>query len=824
MKFVNKSFSLVIASALTFLGVVTPGNAAYAAGELTMQPSAGLGWGTFSTDSFTTTTYFNGSGATDVTLAGLRYEVITKANVTISDQSALLFSGVPSGPGNKIVLSPTNPTSSGNLLHIGLGDQSSSAIVQLRVFVDANLDGDFNLGEWSDVHDISFTPVSKTPLVIDVTRPVSMDTSLAGKLDFTGVNPQQVQTHFALDVSGYSSRTREYIPLGQTTVSNPLTYDLTVSRPLVTDEALSVRLQIGDSFDSNAAPLAEVFPVVAARLVTGLSSQLVTGPNAVNTSASSGTNPLGASYYPGGFSGEVRQGGSFDVSVRAVKNAEGTLTFVSSEELSKDVTLTVDGVEYASNAQLESALIKYSFDNDGVSIHHVQLQGFGLGSSISFFFASEGYSVETSATVAAPAFTLFDLEDRLNNNYRSVAPGSTVEVKYKMVDQFGQPPETGKFAVATAPVDGLEAVHADFTSGIAIIALKAPANPEIHLYSIVPRVFQYGTAESFSQATPYDDVSLEDGFSLQVAPADQVTPNVIGLAQILADTRLDDGGTFTDFDGRFDRIVPTYQHGQRWRLTIKGSDSLKHNVSGASVTISAPGQQIVSADQGGFGSLTLLSDRFGEVEFTIYSHKSGPIQFSVTSGKTNAVATNSWTPLTLSYVTAVKPTGNYQKNTTVVVGFNGFDRYGNACADTYVPFGAVLSGEGYLLGPLSDPWDVVDIAFVNGYGYVKLVNQNTGSSRVTVKNVSAVLNFGSPTAFIQHLSKSKIALLTWSNLYQGDWPVVIVNGHVVTLGNASSANGSGSQRITLKRGLNKIRVFLDGLLLAAQDVKYQPKK
>ena len=813
-----KSFISAIAVFALAAGSVAFSNlSASAAGELNIVPTSGSGWGTLNTDHFSMRINFAGSKATQTTVSDLRYELTSSSDFTATDGVTSLFSGIPLAGDHTVVVAPSNPTAAGNQLILSLNNTSSSGSIRVRTFVDANQDATFSAGEWNEVRTITFVTLQTAEISIEPTQPISLDTSVMGRLVIGGVNPDQVQENFTLEVSGYSSRTRVYTELGQATFGAGLDFSVDLNRPLNAAEALSLRVQLGDTFDGSLSSLVEVFPIVKARAISGLHSQLFAGSNAKNTSCTDGTNPLGGTIYCAGQSGDVRKDGIYAVQVVGARDAQGQMQIVPSIELGSGTTVSIDGITYTSTNELEAAIFKFTFDSENQAKFEVKTTGFNFGDSLNFFFQSEGYQVQTTSTVVELRFVLFDLEDKLNNNFRSIAPDTDFTVRYSMKDQFGVAPEAGRFAVSTPQVDGLASAHSDFVSGLADLTLHSPATPRIHLYSLEPQVWIYGSQESFSQAIIYDNVDPEDGFSLRVAPKEQVTPKLISAAPISSDPVLDTGGVFTNFDGRFSGVTH-YTHGQRWKLSVQGEDVLHHSIAGQSINISGKGLEFVAGNQGGFESLTLLADQFGEVEFNVYSHKSGTMPFSVQAGAASGSGNTTWVPLTLSYVTAVTPVASFAKGQTVSIDYNGFDQYGNVCADTYLVFGAKLSGVGYLLGPLSDPWDLVDIAFVNGKGYVKLVNDLAGDATVVVKNVSSQVHFGLPAASISTPSKKKrIVYLDWSFFPIGVSAMVTVNGQ--TKGNfATGTNGSGHVPLNLKKGTNKIRVYADGRLIYAKDL------
>ena len=736
--------------ALVALGAsLIAGAPAHAANELNVVPSAGSLLSTLSTETFTLKTNFTSNNNTPANIADLRYQVKSTAGVLATTYQNLggsvdneLFTTTTD---HKIDFAANNPGSALNYLDLALTSNTPlTASVEVTTYVDADNSGSFTAGEFNNVTTITFKKLADVTSAINLDTPHAGDETVTGQVTLDGINLSQVQSTVVVDISNYDStaNVRVYNHLAYAAVTaSTLKFTADVA-PLAAGDNIAARAQLNE-FDNELASFATATKKVVAHTVGDIDAEVVAGPNATGGSVSA-----------------IRANSPFVVTAivhdmnhnladaKVVAGATVKASFVTDVTLDATHTVTINGTTYTTNADLEAATLSLTSGADGKVSLNVTTVGFAAGNGIDFHFDSEHYTSDVWTNVEALHYYVYDAADKLDNDARSAVAGSTTNVTYTVLDQFGQAPANGKLAIAIEG-DSVTSAHADVVNGSATVAVAVAATPAINQTDVEATLYEYTTNEHSFTAVTLANASNEDGFVLYVAPSNEITAATIELTKETADGSytLDSTDKFASVDGRFSGFygfAATPDHNGdavAFHAVVKAGDVATHTIAGAPVTISAPGLLIENeAGQFGVGTLTLLADASGYVDFEVYSHKAGTADVTVTSGAASATKTaTKWAPLAATTINATVASASLTAGRVVLVEFTTADKYGNATAATGT---ATVAGAGYLVGAGSSIGQTVTLTTgADGKGAVQLVN---GADQIGTATVTASISYGDP--------------------------------------------------------------------------------
>jgi hypothetical protein len=824
--------------ALVALGAsLIAGAPAHAAGELNVVPAAGTLLSTLSTETFTLNTNFTGANATPVTTADLRFQVKSASAIALGQGSSEVaaqndVNNVTLTSGAIDVASATQ-TSANNFLAVALQSSLASGTVEVTAYVDSNNSGTFTAGEWNAVQTISFKTLASVATAVNLDTPHAGDTHVTGQVTLDGINASQVQSGVSVNVATYDStaNARTYSSIGgQNSLPSTLKFDVSVGG-LTAGDNLAVRAQLATSFDLDpeATSFAIATKKVVAHTVFHIAAEVVASANARADGDVRANSPYVVS-------AKVTDNSSPDnlaVAGAAVK-AEVTRTLTAA--LSATRTVTINGTTYTSNADLDAASIALTSGADGKVNLNVTSTGFVTNDILSFHFTSENLSDTVSTVVVDLSYKVVDVADTLNNDARSAVAGSTTNVTYYVVDQFGQAAANGKFAVQVEG-DSITTAHTDVVNGSATVPVAVAATPAVAQVDVEATLYAYSTNEhSFVSAAPALNTLNEDGFTLYVAPSNEITAATVVLnAPADSSYNVDSQDKFGAHDGRYDGLfgyaaAPSVDCGS-WAYftgTVKAGDVATHTIAGASVTISAPGLLIKSGDEYGVGTLTVLADAFGNFNFYVSSHKSGDQTVTVTSGAASKSGTaKTWAPLAASTVSAAVASASYTTGRAVLVEFTTADKYGNASAAASVTITA--AGAGYLVAG-NQIGSSVTLNSASGKVAVQLINgaDQIGSATVTAsivvgdatKTAATTYTFGQTDANLNISGKRVTA--DW--VFAAGKTVSITRDGVTIRTFHPTANSADSFSFNLKKSKHAHRVTIKVNGVTITDAGYLVKK
>jgi len=828
--------------ALVALGAsLIAGAPAHAAGEVNVVPSAGSLLSTLSTETFTLKSNLTSNNNTPQNIADIRYQVKSTSAINAEtwqgNGNSDVYQLLTTTTDHKIDFAATGAASALNYLALSAADTTKAASVEVTTYVDADNSGSFTAGEFNNVQTITFKKLADVAAAVNLDTPHADDTTVTGQVTLDGINLSQIQSTISVDISNYDSTAsqRVYYYLNDVVATaGTLKFSAGVNA-LVAGDNIAARAFIGEYDRVETAPFAAATKKVVAHTVGDLDATVVAGPNAT-----------------GGSSSEVRANSPFVVTATvhdkdhtlsdavAVAGATVNATFTSSRTLDATHTVTINGTTYTTDADLAAATLKLTSGANGSVSLNVTTVGFAAGDILSFFFESEHYTADAYAEVAALHYYVFDAADKLNNNARSAVAGSTTNVTYTVLDQFGQAPANGKLALQVEG-DSITTAHVDVVNGSVTVPVAVAATPAIAQTDVEATLYEYSTNEhSFVSAAPAANTCNEDGFTLYVAPSNEITAATIALTKDTADGSytLDSTDKFASVDGRFSGFygfAATPDHNGdavAFHAVVKAGDVATHTIAGAPVTISAPGLLIENeAGQFGVGTLTVLADASGYVDFEVYSHKSGTADVTVTSGAASATKTASkWAPLAATTISSVVASASYTSGRVVLVEFTSADKYGNASAVTGT---ATVAGAGYLVGASSSIGQTVTLTTgADGKGAVQLVN---GADQIGTATVTASISYGDPVvtktaASAYTFGQTDANLNISGKRVTADW--VFAAGKTVTITRDGvtirtfhpTANSADSFSFNLKKSKRAHRVTIKVNGVTITDAGYLVKK
>ena len=829
--------------ALVALGAsLIAGAPAHAANELNVVPSAGSLLNTLSTETFTLKTNFTSNNNTPANIADLRYQVKSTAGVVATtyqnNGGAVDNTLLASNADHKIDFAANNPASALNFLDLALITTTAGASVEVTTYVDADNSGTFTAGEFNNVQTVTFKKIADVNSAVVLDTPHEGDTTVTGSVTLDGINLSQIQSGIWVGASFYDSTNRTFgseTVVGDVLPTGKFSINFSVG---AAGSNVAARAYLGESETAFATTIKKT----VAHTVGDIDAEVVAGPNAI-----------------GGQNSDVRANAPYVVTAivhdkdhtladaKAVAGATVKATFgLNNVSLDATHTITINGTTYTTDADLAAAVLSLTSGADGKVSLNVNTVGFEAGDDVAFWFDSEHYTADAYTEVVNAQYTVIDAADKLDNDARSAVAGSTTNVTYTVVDQFGQAPANGKYALAVEgqQVDGealVTAAHADVVNGSVTVPVAVAATPAIATYEVDVELFAYTTTEhSFTAAVPATNAYNEDGFRLYVAPSNEITAATVTLTNESGDGTytLDSIDKFASVDGRFSGLfgyAATPDHNGdavAFHAVVKAGDVATHTIAGASVTISAPGLLIENeAGQFGVGTLTLLADASGYVDFEVYSHKSGSAVVTVTSGAASATGTaKTWSPLAATTISAVVASASLTSGRVVLVEFTSADKYGNASAVTGT---ATVAGAGYLVGATSSIGQTVTLTTgADGKGAVQLVN---GADQIGTATVTASISYGDPVvtktaASTYTFGQTDANLNISGKRVTADW--VFAAGKTVTITRDGvtirtfhpTANSADSFSFNLKKSKRAHRVTIKVNGVTITDAGYLVKK
>jgi hypothetical protein len=823
--------------ALVALGAsLIAGAPAHAAGEVNVVPTAGSLLNTLSTETFTLKSNLTSNNNTPQNIADLRYQVKSTSAINAetwqNNGNSDVYQLFTNTTDHKIDFAATGAASALNYLALSAADTTKAATVEVTTYVDADNSGSFTAGEFNNVQTIGFKTLASVTSAVVLDTPHADDTKVTGQVTLDGINLSQIQNNpIAVEISNYDStaNVRVYNFLADATVTaSTLKFTANVNQ-LAAGDNIAARA----FFDGAETEFALATKKVVAHSVFHLAAAIAASAN--STAAAAGEQS------------EVRANSPYVVTAKATDNATPDNLAVAGATVKADFdtnvaldathTITINGTTYTTYADLTAASLSLTSGADGKVSLNVTTVGFGNGDGVLFHFTSENIESAVASMVVPAQYTVRDVTDVLDTDARSAVAGSTTNVVYSVVDQWGQAAANGKFAVQVEG-DTVTTAHADVVNGLATVPVAITATPAINQVDVEVTLFAYATNEhSFVSAAPAANTINEDGFTLYVAPSNEITAATITL-NAPADTtyNVDSFDKFASVDGRYAGLfgyatVPSVDGlSNNFTGTVKAGDVATHTIAGASVTITSAGNLIKSGNQYGLGTLTILAGADGSFSFQITTHKSGDQTATVTSGAATATKTaKTWNPLAASKLAASVASASYTTGRAVVVEFTTTDKYGNAaaaCSGT-----VTVTGAGYLVAGNSTIGSSVAFSTgADGKGSVQLINgaDQIGTATVTAtfwsgddkKTAASTYTFGQTDANLNISGKRVTA--DW--VFAAGKTVSITRDGVTIRTFHPTANTADSFSFNLKKSKRAHRVTIKVNGVTITDAGYLVKK
>jgi hypothetical protein len=472
--------------------------AAYAAGEVTLAPSAGTSYATILGDNFKLATSINSSNST-----ALKYKITNADAIELTinwdstsqaasvgeddisspneDTDIAIVSGTNGGfksDDTSFVATPT--VSAGNVYDyvstLDITAAGTAAVsITVQAWIDQNNNGLVDDFYASEIRTVSFVKVADITTSIDLTSPLAGDTTAKATFSFTNVNTEQVElTKVGInftqgDGTALAGSGVKFIDDGSTPA---LTFPSATKVFTATTGALTSLVKNTGSVKAQVVFKAATGPAVTDLI--GASVTMTVGSVAAGSVTADVVDDTNGNLVSSGV-GDVRNDGTF--TVRAVlKNTASPAVVLAGAAVTAMVetsvapttakTVTVGGTTYTSAATLPGAtdvakLAVGTTDADGAVSLTVSTAGFANTNTVTVTFYTENISDAVVATLKDVTYAGYI--ENINGLKVTTVDGTAASVQVVVLDQFG----------ATAPA-GYKAT-AVFSSGTGYVAQATAA-------------------------------------------------------------------------------------------------------------------------------------------------------------------------------------------------------------------------------------------------------------------------------------------------------------------------------------------------------------
>jgi hypothetical protein len=653
---------LAIASALSlaFAGLVSAPASANVAFEL--KPSAGTGYTTFVTETFTLETVLgsaNPSGGAQLKYAvskatGFDVDAVSSTSAT----AALVDKEILTGSTSEVVPAAGATQTSRNYFRLaidGATTASASVTVTVTAFIDVDNDGVVDAAEPQSAQTVSFKKYSDVASVVALTQPIQGDTSLKGTATLTDINADQVQSAvtFVASIGGTAT--------GSATLASGV-YSTAVSALAANATVSAVVKVAGEQIGAASSTLT----------VTAASAVVVTA-SAVTSDNAKGTLVRKNSAFA--VTGKVLNGSTSTAS--GVAGVAVTALVTTSATLGSSTTITVNGVTYTDSAKLPTALALTTDASGNVTLN-VTSAGLAADATIGFRFTSQNVVSDLFTTTQKDAqYTA----TAAGTGYLTVAPSGAFSVDYTVADQWGVAAPAGhRVAVAyngTTKYVNLSAGAAkvDFTATSSAATLNVE---NIALESQNTSTLNWSTVSTAVTASVVVVKATSVAASFTTAPTHSTAVDVA-------------------------RATTSNTAGFTNKVEITG----KVNHAGQSVTVTSTGAKFSNASQGVAAvanTYTTTADGNGNFTISAYVHVAGTATFNYVAGTATASTTIKVNTPNGTNGTALDVTSNAAGNTiepgkTIVAKISLKDEFGNVIAADDAAtesFGVTVTGLGFV--------------------------------------------------------------------------------------------------------------------------------
>ena len=479
---VRKSLSVLSASVLgASLLVAAP--AAYAAGELKLEPSAGTLYAVPHQTDFTLKVSAN-PGYSSSELAFLKFRVTTAGGINVREE---VGTTAPDATNSSDILVDDTETSDVialNASSTGVGflslyaaaqDESnfaltaSSASATVVAFIDKDADGVVDTNEWQATQTVNWIDSDLLNVTLTMVQPSLTQTSLVARLTSTQINIAQATGAFNVDFSGPSSFADNNIAgtYSSTLDRASFTTDGTPSLSVVAG-TYSAQLQISSTnivLVSRTVSTTTVDEVIAEALAGADNLALATGGSTANIRSGSGSLTYDIVVENSSNVGVSGKTVTLTVSETAINNIEAAATITVGGKTLKNASATVT----------EDIEVTGVTDVNGEVSFTIAWTGLGAitaGDPFQVEATVDGKTggVDTFTTVAAAVSTVYSADVQVNDEQVVVPVGQAFTLTYHLTDQFGQLFKTAGYSVTTTADSTGAQASGVFNNGVATVS------------------------------------------------------------------------------------------------------------------------------------------------------------------------------------------------------------------------------------------------------------------------------------------------------------------------------------------------------------------
>ena len=430
----------------------------------------------------------------------------------------------------------------------------------------------------------------------------------------------------------------------------------------------------------------------------------------------------------------------------------------------------------------------------------------------------------TDVTFADASISKIIVKEEIGSNaVLQIAKGATLPLNFEVRDNFGAlASNAGTYRVNVATNGTSNAGNSALSGGKASFNLVDETLASTGNYTITAKVQKLNAA-----GTAYEDLTSSVSDTVVVYVGVAATAGITVPADATTGVTLE-GADFVAHDLRLDANSKTYASvgfdGTAFTVSGVATTATGAAAPGALVTISAPGAQLVAANDSASTSVALLAldtvtvraSSTGAYSVDVRSHNAGDVKITVTSGSATKTVTakfaypsaaNKDSKLTITGATTTKS----GRSNSYVVTLT--DKWGNVVKKTGGETIVVeQSGAGYLA---STP---TTVGATSGKAILNLITQPADAGLTTI---SVTFDVASPdadivatktvlvgvTASVSKAATSKATVKNASGL-----SVKVVRGSKSVTKTATSDN----YKVSLKGGSGSVKVYVEGILVASK--------
>ena len=646
---------LALGAIVALASTVIAGSPAFAAGELTVAPSAGTSLNIAAGSVFNLKTTL-AAGFTPASYDQLKYIVKTDANSAITYGVGIAAVTAPvtvqAVSVTSAAVAATGATSTTvNYLGLSATTTSVTSNVEVTAFVDANNDGALTAGEWNTVKTVSFKKAADIVPAVALTAPATGDTSAKATVVWGDLNVEQM-----------SAEAVKFTVAGGNVTAGALAdgvWSLAIGAGAVAASTITAQ-----AYNDTVALGTAASATVAARTIIQPTAAVVAGANGVVTGNIARTNSAFA------VAATVK-----DVATVAVVKAGVAVSaaVTTTATLSATKTLSINGTVYTTNASLPTA-VALTTDAAGLATVNFVTVGFVATEAVSVVFSAQNFSATVAVDLQDAAYTV--VSTAVGSALRSITEGGSVTLNYSVKDQFGVAIGAGARLAAVIGYTTSATTYATVSAGAASVTVT---DTTANVVSAIPVV---ATLETQDVAT-----SNWAAASTPIVAATQ-TVNVSAVA--------------TTFD-----TVPVAQ-----AIALSTSVALTTasvTNAGAAVTIASKGVTFTLGGVDYVDTITLFSAAAGDIVVSAKSDIAGAKTITYTAGSETktAVVTVAAAAQTSGTVLTLDAPANILPGRTLVVTGKLVDKFGNAVDITSAAATLAVSytGPGLTVGSLPTETD-----------------------------------------------------------------------------------------------------------------------